>query len=84
MLRKWIYILYPFQDTLKSWKTNDCFNDSKRKRIALSGRGITSRNVDFESLIENVDGWKNNPEKLSKRKVGEFNIYNMEIWWCRK
>ena len=53
MLRKWIYILYPFQYTLKSWKTNDCFNDSKWKRIALSGRGITSRNLDFESLIEN-------------------------------
>ena len=41
MLRKWIYILSQFQDTLKSWKTNDYFNDSKRKRIALSGRGIT-------------------------------------------
>ena len=30
--------------------------------------------ADLESLIEKIDGWKNNPEKLSLTKVSEPNL----------
>lgn len=50
------------------------FEDNKMLELnqyRLSDKAQSIIYVDLEPLIENVDGWKNNPERLSTTKVGE-------------
>ena len=50
------------------------FEDNKMLELnqhRISDKAQSIIYVDLEPLIENVDGWKNNPERLSTTKVGE-------------
>ena len=62
------------------------FEDNKMLELnqyRISDKAQSIIYVDLEPLIENVDGWKNNPERLSTTKVGEHVscVYSISTIW---